>query len=157
MTYYAKFNDGGIAELCADNKPDAHAEAVEMLREFCEWGGPGTFTTTSWDDYAIAEGDSEPAPDSDLWECHTAQLDPPEPDCEGNHTHDWQSPHDIVGGIKENPGVWGHGGGVTIREVCLHCGCGRLRDTWAQRSDTGEQGLESITYDPNYLAERTLD
>ena len=75
----------------------------------------------------------------------TVALDPDEPDCT-ERAHDWQSPHEILGGLEENPGVWGHGGGVVIHEVCMHCGCLRITDTWAQNPETGEQGLDSIEY-----------
>lgn len=77
----------------------------------------------------------------------TVTLDEDEPDCEDSETHDWQSPIELVGGIKENPGVWGNGGGVIIKEVCMHCGCLRLTDTWAQNPETGEQGLTSVSYE----------
>jgi hypothetical protein len=30
----------------------------------------------------------------------------------------------------------------------MHCGCGRKVDTWAQDQQTGEQGLESVSYEP---------
>ena len=33
-----------------------------------------------------------------------------------------------------------------IREVCGHCGLYRERDTWAQDPQTGEQGLQSVSY-----------
>lgn len=81
-------------------------------------------------------------------------LQPEAPKClDGKRdTHDWQSPHAIVGGIKENPGVWGHGGGVKITEVCVRCGCGRHTDTWAQNPSTGEQGLESVRYEAGEFA-----
>lgn len=86
-------------------------------------------------------------------ESDTVQLDADEPECEDGEEHDWQSPVEIVGGIKENPGVWGHGGGVIIHEVCLRCGCKRTTDTWAQRPDTGEQGLHSVSYEPGVYAD----
>lgn len=84
----------------------------------------------------------------------TVQLDEDEPDCEDGEEHDWQSPHSIVGGIEENPGVWGNGGGVMIHKVCMRCGCGRKTDTWAQRQDTGEQGFESVSYEPGEYADQ---
>ena len=77
---------------------------------------------------------------------HTIELEPEEPECEHADGHDWQSPYEVLGGCRSNPGVWGHGGGVVIREVCAHCGMYRITDTWAQRPDTGEQGLESVEY-----------
>lgn len=75
------------------------------------------------------------------------QIDPTEPNCIDDEGHDWQSPLDVVGGIKENPGVWGHGGGIIRKEACVKCGCGRTTDTWAQNPTTGEQGLTSIRYE----------
>jgi hypothetical protein len=53
----------------------------------------------------------------------------------------------VVGGHRDNPGVFGHDGGVIIREVCRHCAAYRVTDTWAQNPATGEQGLESVTYE----------
>jgi hypothetical protein len=78
----------------------------------------------------------------------TVDLDPAEPDCDAGHDHDWCSPHDLLGGLAENPGVQGHGGGVIITEVCSHCGVYRSTDTWARRRDTGEQGLREVSYRP---------
>lgn len=80
------------------------------------------------------------------------RIDPKMPRCSAK-SHEWQSPHAILGGLKENPGVWGHGGGVIIREVCMHCGCERTTDTWAQDPSTGEQGLESVRYEPGKYAD----
>lgn len=82
----------------------------------------------------------------------TVTLDADEPECTET-AHDWQSPFEIVGGIKENPGVWGKGGGVIITECCMHCGCKRTTDTWAQRPDNGEQGLTSVSYEPGAFAD----
>jgi hypothetical protein len=74
----------------------------------------------------------------------TTTIDPDEPDCTGDG-HDWQSP-EMLGGLSENPGVVGHGGGVIVTEVCAHCGRYRTTDTWAQNRSTGEQGLTSVEY-----------
>lgn len=79
-------------------------------------------------------------------ETHTIAVDPAEPDCVAGEAHDWAAPHDIVGGIAENPGVWGNGGGIVMRLACLRCGCGSTVDTWAQDPQTGEQGLTSTSY-----------
>jgi len=78
----------------------------------------------------------------------TVPVHPDVPECtEGRDDHDWQVPFSVLGGLSENPGVWGHGGGVIVREVCAHCGRYRETDTWAQRPSTGEQGLTSIRYE----------
>lgn len=84
------------------------------------------------------------------------EITPTEPECFAGE-HDWQSPHSIVGGIRENPGVHGHGGGVVISECCMHCGCQRITDTWAQDSSNGEQGLESIEYVEGEYADALRD
>jgi hypothetical protein len=80
-------------------------------------------------------------------------IDPEEPDCEDARGHDWQAPHEIVGGIEENPGVIGHGGGVFCEEVCIRCGCSKLTDTWAHDPADGQQGLQSIRYEAGKYAE----
>ena len=78
-------------------------------------------------------------------EVHT--VEPVEPECiDGGTEHRWDSPFAIVGGIKDNPGVHGKGGGVLIHKVCRRCGSHRHTDTWATDPETGEQGLESVSY-----------
>jgi len=72
-------------------------------------------------------------------------FEPAEPVCGRGREHDWQSPHSVLGGLRENPGVWGKGGGVVIREVCAYCAAYRVTDTWAQ--DGAIQGLQSVAYE----------
>lgn len=84
-------------------------------------------------------------------EWHRVEIEATVPDCEDGKEHDWQSPHELVGGIEENPGVWGHGGGAIIEECCMNCGCRKLTDTWAQDPQTGEQGLTQVSYEPGYF------
>lgn len=74
----------------------------------------------------------------------TVAVDAEEPPCADGHTHSW------VGGDADDdtPGsVVSNGGGVIVTDVCEHCGRYRVTDTWAQRPDTGEQGLTSVTYE----------
>lgn len=78
-------------------------------------------------------------------ESDTVTLEPDAPDCSADD-HDWQSPIRVVDGIKENPGVWGNGGGVIMLQVCAHCGAYCETNTWAQRRDTGERGLTEVSY-----------
>lgn len=77
----------------------------------------------------------------------TVSIDPDEPECEDGEEHDWQSPYEVLGGLKENPGVWGKGGGVVCKEVCARCGAYKITDTWAQDRSTGQQGLTSVRYE----------
>jgi hypothetical protein len=83
--------------------------------------------------------------------------EPTEPPCADDHEHDWSAPHWLLGGLKENPGVVGHGGGVLCSEVCGHCGCLRVTDTWAQDRQTGRQGLTSVAYKPGHHADDLRD
>lgn len=76
----------------------------------------------------------------------TTEIEPEEPDCTRGEVHEWCSPHSVLGGCAENPGVQGHGGGVVITKICRHCGTYRVTDTWAQDPVTGEQGLRSVGY-----------
>jgi hypothetical protein len=84
-------------------------------------------------------------------------VDPPEPKCLEGHEHDWIAPHELVGGLEENPGVFGSGGGVIIKEVCRHCGTLRQIDTWATNPVTGEQGLKSVSFEDRKFLEEVSD
>lgn len=138
MTTYEARMEGACQTIDADSLEDAIEQTEEWARDG-DWDLSGG---TIWvHAYLIETEDGE-----ETRHRVTCQVDPEEPPCtEGKH--DWQAPVEIVGGIKENPGIWGHGGGVTIQEVCMHCGCGKFTDTWAQDPETGEQGLTSVEYE----------
>ena len=80
----------------------------------------------------------------------SGHLNEPEPACEDSEhdTCNWDATYEIEGGLKENPGVWGHGGGVKIFTHCTHCDCSRTRtvNTWDQNPCNGSQGHETISY-----------
>jgi hypothetical protein len=78
-------------------------------------------------------------------ESHTIEIEPTAPECSAD-AHEWVAPYSVLGGLKENPGVRGHGGGVILTRVCQHCGRYRLVDTWAQNPENGKEGLESTEY-----------
>jgi hypothetical protein len=95
--------------------------------------------------------------DEDGDECEetiNVNLDPNPPRCESDQEHDWQS-LEWLGGLKENPGVWGNGGGVIIKEACLNCGCEKTTNTWAQNPSNGQQGLTSISFQEGKYSEKT--
>jgi hypothetical protein len=132
--------DDGTAEI------EITAEsAEEAAQDYVDGGDWDDIEETTWINVYVQEIDEAGEAVGDR-ERIKITLDPEEPDCENADEHDWQSPHEVVGGLKENPGVYGHGGGVIITEVCAHCGGYRERDTWAQDHETGEQGLESVEY-----------
>jgi hypothetical protein len=98
-------------------------------------------------------GDSDPenlyidGEETDRSALATYYVGPTEPKCcSDNGDHDWQAPQNLVGGCDQNPGVFGHGGGVLIYEVCMNCGTEKVTDNWAQDPSNGEQGLDEITY-----------
>ena len=48
-----------------------------------------------------------------------------EPSCIHGHDHKWVSPHEVVGGRKEYPGVFNvkdTKNGMIMIDVCEHCG-----------------------------------
>jgi hypothetical protein len=144
--------DDGNAEVVY---PDADSDD-EAAREYVDGGEWGERDTTTWIHVRtwrrgyVWDADEEEVVEVIADEqSHTVQLDPEEPECPSDEgEHDWQAPHELVGGLIENPGVHGHGGGVTITTVCMRCGARRVEDTWAQDPETGQQGLESVTYEP---------
>lgn len=96
--------------------------------------------------------------DDELAECivdedsHIVLLHPDEPACKAadDGEHRWESPHELVGGIEENPGVWGGPGcGITSVEVCVFCGVSRTTATASQGHDT-EHDHCSVRYGGNH-------
>ena len=146
--------DSGITETIEAADEQA---AIEQGREWAKTGYD-EIEETAWIQFRLVKLADVPEgeePEDQLeqpYGCmtkHTVALDPREPRCaEKGQEHDWQSPHSLVGGAKDDPGVYGHGGGAKIYEACLRCGCGRLTDTWAQDPSSGRQGLRSVKYTP---------
>lgn len=130
-------SDGGEAVEIEAPTPE---EAAQVYVDTGDWA---PVASTSWIHVHVA-----PVDDPDAGERIRVRVDPEEPSCHGDpyQPHDWLSPHAVVGGIRDNPGVYGHAGGVIITEVCRRCGEYRVTDTWATDPETGEQGLRSLSY-----------
>lgn len=140
-------NDGN-AEVRGEH--DGGEEAAQSYVDDGDWKRD----ETSWIDVRVwreAIDSNGDIVDVDV-ENHTITIQPSEPECDESE-HDWQSPEQIVGGCKENPGVHGHGGGVIITEVCMNCGCERCTDTWAQNPANGVQGLRKVSYEAGKYAD----
>lgn len=149
MTYLLRDENGDETQIEAEDLADAK-EHARLWVEGGDWdASEGTVWVRVDISRTIIDDDGDEA-----WQeagMVTVAIDPPEPECRAHGVeHDWQSPHAIVGGIAENPGVWGSGGGVTSSECCMRCGCQRTTDTWAQNPSNGEQGLTSVSYDPGH-------
>ena len=125
-----------------------YQHACEQAEDWAREGEYGDVESTIWVDVYIEDCAHE------RLGTVTASIDPPEPDCVGGREHEWSDHYDLVGGCKSNPGVFGNGGGVRCHYACVRCGCGRVTDSWAQRRDTGEQGLDSVEYEPGRYAGR---
>lgn len=140
------YADDGNAEVSYDGMSEE-----DVARTYAYDGDWGVYKTTTWVTiYTWREAIDDEGNIVELGrDIHTVAIDPNEPRC-SEEDHDWQRPHKIVGGIEDNPGVQGHGGGVYITEVCMHCGCKKVTDSWAQNPETGEQGLDSVSYEPRY-------
>lgn len=146
IAYTLRDGNGDEKEITATSLSDAREQAADWAR-----GGDWNLDEgdeTIWVKVYITDKDGD-----DIDSVRVA-IDPIAPKCSdgGRDSHNWQSPVEIVGGIKENPGVCGHGGGVTITDVCMACGAKRVRDTWAQDRSTGEQGLDSVRYEARAYA-----
>lgn len=128
-------NDGHGGEDTCFCSP---SEIEEEWRDWMSNGEWGDDSETTWvSGWATDEFDRT--------HHYTYTIEPTEPECtEGDHK--WRTPYSVVGGLKENPGVYGHGGGARGTEVCCHCGLYRIWDSWAQDPATGKQGLSSTEY-----------
>ena len=133
-------------------------EAVEEAKDRFDMSAYGEATSTTWVRVLVENVDDEEERRYLRFDIH-----PAEPECTTDDgRHQWESPIEVVGGISDNPGVFAHGGGVVITEVCRHCAAYRVTDTWAQDPSTGEQGLRAIEYrdaddDSREWAERLFD
>jgi hypothetical protein len=134
---------------CDDGNAEIEIEAdsaQDAAQEYVDDGDWGDDAKTFWVDVHVSPLDAAGEPDEDRHECITVTVNPDEPDCTHEAGHAWAQPYALLGGLKENPGVVGSGGGVRGRDVCLLCGLAKNWDSWAQRPDTGEQGLDSVEY-----------
>lgn len=76
-------------------------------------------------------------------------VHPKEPRCTQDEAgHLWESPHEVVGGDLDNPGVYGsrRGPGIEEREVCGFCGLYKVTDRSAQHPLTGEDYAGHLEY-----------
>ena len=105
----------------------------------------GNYDTTHGPALCLIRAENQDDEDDVTQRYVTYQRD--EPECTDYDGHQWCSPHSVVGGLEENPGVFGHGGGVTTTVVCRHCGVYRVTDTWHQVDINGMVWPEEvITY-----------
>ena len=145
MSTYTLRDDQCETTIEADTLDEARDAAAEWVRDG-DWNEP---EQTFWVRVRIFDAAGEELGSVSV------RIDPDEPSCVDADGHTWSSRHDLVGGLKENPGVWGNGGGVIINEACLRCGAQKKTNTWDYDRSTGEQGLTSVRYERDvYQLER---
>ena len=125
--------------------PDA-ATTLAAAKEYVsggDWGDEGGHVTVFvYPQYSIG---GQLVRDDEHRASHVVEIPASEPECADGHEHEWRSPLAVVGGIAENPGVCGNGGGVVITQVCRHCATRKVTNTWAQHD--GVQGLTTTRYE----------
>jgi hypothetical protein len=144
---YRRTIDGGYGgdEIV---RAESLAEAMDEAEEWARDGYWDTSHGTIWVTWSVEDLLTEESTSAKI------TIDPDEPDCLPESAgHRWDNPVEIVGGSERSPGVYSSGGGVTCTDVCMICGCARVVDTWAQDRYDGEQGLESVSYDPGRWAD----
>ena len=143
-------DDGGSTETTTVEHETGHqAEVVAMAEQECrdwaeggEWGHEGASVDVRYtitDEFGTEVYESSILVEIPANEEAMVREAGGDPDC----AHVWSG--EGHGGLVENPGVYGHGGGVVISEHCRLCGAQRRTDTWA---DDGHGGhCERVTYE----------
>lgn len=124
---------------------------AEGLDEACDLAAE-SWRAGSWDrkclvSVRVAELDADDRETGDA--CYLdveCGRDPEPPQCVAE-AHDWQSPHEVVGGLSENPGVWSTGGTTLVfRECCGRCGAYRRTTSYGSQRDPGQ--VDTVEYLP---------
>jgi hypothetical protein len=146
-SFNIQWGDGSYNIEAADL--DAAVEQTEKEIEDCAAeNGWLNDRKTIWVNYEVSSEATDEDGDPVESVSDTLAIDPSGPGCaDGRDEHDWRSPYSVVGGLQENPGVWGHNGGVRIHKVCPCCGWYKVDDTSATDPSTGKGGLEAIEYE----------
>lgn len=139
------------ADTLRDENPNADVSHVES---YATGGGDCDYTSIYSVTGPDVDGpiDDDATREQDAYDCSGSHSDE-EPECEvgggdDDGGHDWRAPHSLVGGLRDNPGVWATGGTATSsKTVCARCGCYRIEvDAGSQRND-GEPEA-TVEYQP---------
>lgn len=99
-------------------------------------------------DHIPMDIDEDATVDGDAHDCSGVCPAKDAPECAEGCEHEWEAPYELVGGCRENPGVWGSGhGSIKIEEVCAHCGICRTTDHGATLPSNGQQATR-VSYEP---------
>jgi hypothetical protein len=130
VTYVARM-DGVEEQMVAEDL----CEAEDLARE---WAQEGSWPEEEGRFYVTVT--VEAMQDGKVLERRGFQVvvgsDPEPPECTHPEGHNWESPHEVLGGLNENPGVWQtRGTQVTHRHVCDRCGAYKV---WTSESTPGD-------------------
>lgn len=142
MTRWRIREDSGAEEIIDAASLD---EALEAARD---WAAEGSYDERVMVEVRVQEIDAGGAGIGDVHYTEVeAGPEPEEPECASVDDHDWQTPYHLVGGCRENPGVWGGAGtSMSFRSVCRRCGTYRLRRITGSQRNPGEVP-ETVTYE----------
>jgi len=123
----------GVEELIEAESMQAAIEEAE------DWAGDGDY-----DERVIVRVEIQELGGN--WDSETITVEagplpqPPETECgTEDDDHDWTSPFDIVGGCRDNPGVWSKGGTrMVFAYVCSRCGLRKTVDHAGEQRNPGE-------------------
>lgn len=152
--YHRQPGETGEGDKMAKWKCDDGNAEVEIVAGTAKKAAQKYVDMGDWDDqYKTFWVNVQVAPvGGDDWETIKIAVDPNVPPCDGEE-HNWQAPHRLVGGLRENPGVYSSGGGASSKEICVNCAKIRITDGWATDTQDGVQGLDSIEYQDGDLDE----
>lgn len=129
---------GGCESFEADGLDAAITKAKRSLADGC-WDGT--------DEAFIAHAEITCDDGTDMRISVAVNTEAPEPTCAGDLEHSWESPVEVVGGCRDNPGTFALGGTqITSRSVCEHCGTYRVYRSESTRGQCPEEP-ESTRYE----------
>lgn len=142
---YEMREDSGASEII---ESDSIEQALDIARD---WAADGDYDERCMVRVYVTEIDDngEPVGDDASDEVE-AGPEPKAPPCTDGGTddddHDWQTPHGLVGGISENPGVWSTGGtSMSFAYVCARCGARKHESHTGSQRNPGELPV-TVTY-----------
>jgi hypothetical protein len=142
---YEMREDSGASEIIEAESLDA---AMDQARE---WAAGGSYDqrvmVSVYVDEIDADGEAIPDQHDSDEVAAGPEPRPPVTDCgTDDDDHDWQNPIELVGGLRENPGVSSTGTRFDYHEVCARCGL--RKHSWDQGTQRNPGQLdEGVEYE----------
>jgi hypothetical protein len=149
---YEIIEDSGASEII---EADSLEEALEKAQE---WASEGDYDERVMVDVWAHELDEDGERTGEFLSGEVAAGPEPKPEpteCgDDDEDHDWQSPVELVGGCKGNPGVFSTGTRFDYHYVCGKCGTYKHSWDQGQQRNPGDldEGVEYTAADERSLA-----